>query len=357
MLFQQACGQRHKLVLVGDGKYFQERRDRADLSAALEFQGGRCALAPDLAAFVDDQRRLSLELAIAQGIVGVGVGVERIIIHGLAGRAQSTDRKWRQNSQLLDRQRSVAFVPAVAREDFVDPDQGLVVDTHQGAQIDIASRADDLAVHGAIVFRLREAKYIEAYLARGEDQVAIQSPNIGITPAADRANTASRTGDRRGRRGCRGNCTNRPAMAFRLYISPNARCITIPRKKQTVQRLRARQPENCGRDGSRNGALLIEQRRNDGRQPRRSGGRCRPSMGSFGLRSGKSSHGSWDCAEPRGPACQLEVVELLHHGWTKRSMGRFSVIVVPQCGSFPCAASARKALTACARVAARSTCT
>ena len=115
MRLQQIEGQRHQLIFIGDCKYFEERRHRPDFAGSLEFQGRRGTFALDLAGvFVDDKRGLSLDPAITQRLLRsrVGVQVERIIVHGLAGRAEAPDRKRRKDSQLLDCQSSaLSFTP------------------------------------------------------------------------------------------------------------------------------------------------------------------------------------------------------------------------------------------------------
>jgi hypothetical protein len=115
IFFQEIDGQRLQRIGIGDRIHLQERCNGADLSAAFEFRGGRRDLARDLAGvFVDDERRLQLDLAIAQRVfaVGIDIEIERVIVHRLGSRPQPADREWRQNTQLLDRQRSaLSFKP------------------------------------------------------------------------------------------------------------------------------------------------------------------------------------------------------------------------------------------------------
>ena len=71
---KQIDGQRHQLIVVGDRKYFQERRYRPDLSVPLEFQGRpacvRSSISPEFSSTMSVG--CSLDLAIAQRCFDVG---------------------------------------------------------------------------------------------------------------------------------------------------------------------------------------------------------------------------------------------------------------------------------------------
>ncbi len=115
VLLQQIDRQRHQRVVgIGDGKDFQERRHRTNFSinvllvvfALLELQLFRRALGFDLARLlVDEKRRLQLDGAVAKRrlVLGGDIQINGIIVHRRIGGAKPCDRKRRQNSQLLDR--------------------------------------------------------------------------------------------------------------------------------------------------------------------------------------------------------------------------------------------------------------
>src|SRR5258708_26806939 len=72
------------------------------------------------------------------------------------------------------------FRSSSTSEDFADPLPGLLVETHQGAQIGLAPGADDLLAHRGKTSFLRSTNHTGACLVRRDQQVVIEAPAIAI---------------------------------------------------------------------------------------------------------------------------------------------------------------------------------
>ena len=109
---KQPDGQRLELGAVGDREHLQKRRNRPNSSILFEGQVRPRRDGLDLAGtLVDDQRPFRNDPAVAERLIGIEI--DRVIVHRLIGRTESSDRERRQNSQTLDRQCSaLSFTPA-----------------------------------------------------------------------------------------------------------------------------------------------------------------------------------------------------------------------------------------------------